>query len=106
MKESNSGRTPGTNQAWDGEDPFFEKKLRLGSQMAVVACKLAKLTAKNRSPSPDPSVSSVDTHTPSELRAISHIGNFTPTPPLASATRRASRLPVRSGRLGGAGTVC
>ncbi|KAI3358015.1 hypothetical protein L3Q82_003037 [Scortum barcoo] len=99
MKENKRGRVPRVEQLWDKEDLFFEKKLRVGSQLAVVACGMAKLTAKYRSPSPDSSVSSVDTHTPSELRAISQIGNFTPTPPSTPKSRRPTRLPVMSGRL-------
>ncbi|XP_044027057.1 TOG array regulator of axonemal microtubules protein 2-like [Siniperca chuatsi] len=73
------------------------------------ASKVAKLTPQNRSPSPDASISSVDTlssvdtHTPNELRAISQMDNFTPTPPPKASTRRVSRLPVMSGKLVGAG---
>lgn len=77
VEESISGQMPRTNQTLDKGDPVFEKKLRVGSQMAIVACQLAELTAKTRSPSPDASLSSVDMHTTSELKAISQFGHFT-----------------------------
>ncbi|CAK6949696.1 uncharacterized protein LOC122970175 [Scomber scombrus] len=101
------------DELWNDEDPFFEEKLHLGSEAAVIACKLAKLEARNLSPvtsicSVD-SLSSVDTHTPSELRCLSQIETpipspFTPTPPPTAAplSRRASRLPVMSANLSGA----
>ncbi|GLD62046.1 uncharacterized protein AKAME5_001380100 [Lates japonicus] len=105
LEEKNSGRTSSTNHLLDEEDPFFEKKLRLGSQMAVLACRLAKAKARNTSPSPDGSVSSVDslstvdTHTPSELRAISQLASpFTPSPPQTAAKTKKSCLPVRAGK--------
>ncbi|KAL7381787.1 hypothetical protein ABVT39_011275 [Epinephelus coioides] len=56
---------------------------------------------KDRSPSPD-SLSSVDTHTPTELRDIPYLGHFTPTLPPTAAPRRTSRLPVMRVRVGGA----
>ncbi|XP_070702987.1 uncharacterized protein [Pempheris klunzingeri] len=93
VEDNNSGQT----------ELFHDKKLYLGSQMAVFACKVAKLTAKNRSPSPTvsmvsvDSLSSVDTHTPNELRTIPQINSFSPTPPPMAATRRPSRLPVMYG---------
>ncbi|XP_044192173.1 uncharacterized protein LOC122970175 [Thunnus albacares] len=94
------------------EDPFFEEKLRVGSKRAMLACKLAKTEARRPSSvtsicSAD-SLSSVDKHTPNELRAIPQIRSpvsspFTPTlpPTAAPLTRRASRLPVMSANLGG-----
>ncbi|KAK1879127.1 Ribosomal RNA small subunit methyltransferase A [Dissostichus eleginoides] len=53
-------------------------------------------------------LSSVDTHTPSELRAIPLIADaFTPAPPAASAVplprRRVSRLPILCAKPSGAG---
>lgn len=63
------------------------------------------LIVKERSPSPDSSLSSVDTHTPTELRDIPYLGHFTPTPPPTAAPRRTSRLPVMSVRVGGAGML-
>lgn len=109
LEEKNPGRKSGTNQLLDEDDPFFEQKLRLGSHMAILACKLAKVTARNKSPSPDGSVISVDslntvdTHTTSELRAISKLGSpvtprFTPNPPKMAATMKKSRLPPRAGK--------
>ncbi|XP_018529340.1 uncharacterized protein LOC108881720 [Lates calcarifer] len=108
LEEKNPGRKSGTNQLLDEDDPFFEQKLRLGSHMAILACKLAKVTARNKSPSPDGSVISVDslntvdTHTTSELRAISKLGSpvtprFTPNPPKMAATMKKSCLPPRAG---------
>lgn len=97
----------GSNQTLVEEDRFFEKKLHLGGQMAILACKLAKVIGKDTSPSPSPSppssrgtLSSVDTHTPRELRAIPFLGSpdgsrFTPTPPPETSTRRKSQIPVR-----------
>ncbi|XP_028422434.1 TOG array regulator of axonemal microtubules protein 1-like [Perca flavescens] len=82
------------------EDPYFDKKLHLSCQIMTLASKIAKLRAANRSPSPDSTPSSVDTHTPTELRAISHIRSFTPTLP-PTAIRRQSRIPVL--KRGGAG---
>ncbi|KAI4818036.1 hypothetical protein KUCAC02_011402 [Chaenocephalus aceratus] len=67
------------------DNPFFEKKLLMGSKVAILHCKMAKVANKNRNPSPDYSLSSIDTHTPDELRIIPHLG-----PPI----RRPSRLPV------------
>ncbi|XP_031177275.1 uncharacterized protein LOC116065776 [Sander lucioperca] len=96
VEEDKRSRMATTNQTLLEEDPFFEKKLRLGSQIAILACKIAKLRAANRSPSPDSTHSSVDSHTPTELRAISHIRSFTPNPPPPP-----SRIPVM--KLGGAG---
>ncbi|XP_028454136.1 TOG array regulator of axonemal microtubules protein 1-like [Perca flavescens] len=95
-------RTSRANQALVEEEPFYEKKLRLGRKMAGG-------TAANRSPSRDSSFRSVNMHTPTELRAISHTSLFTPTPfpppppPPPRATRRPSRLPVIAMKFGGAG---
>ncbi|XP_028459719.1 uncharacterized protein LOC114572328 [Perca flavescens] len=99
LEEDNRVRMSTTHQTLVEEDPFFEKKLRLGSQMTIVACKMAKLTAANRSPSPDSSL----INTPTELRAISHLGHFTPTPPPPRVTRRPSCRPMMTMRLGGKG---
>ncbi|XP_018530902.1 uncharacterized protein LOC108882726 [Lates calcarifer] len=103
LEEKNSSRTSSTNHLLDEEDPFFEKKLRLGSQMAVFGCRLTKAKAKNTSPSPDGSMSSVDslstvdTHTPSELRAISQLASpLTLSPPQTAAKTKKSCLPVRT----------
>ncbi|KAI9540883.1 hypothetical protein NQZ68_036219 [Dissostichus eleginoides] len=93
-EEKNRGRASDTNQECLEDDPFFEKKLRVGGQMAVFACKVAKVVY--RSPSP---LSSVDSHTPDELRAISQFGPLNPTPPPKA---RPSRLPVLQ-HFGGAG---
>lgn len=101
------------DELWNKEDPFFEEKLHLASKAAVIACKLAKLEASNLSPvtsicSVDSS-STVDTHTPSELRSLSQVetpisspSNPTPPPTVAPLARRASRLPLMSANLSGA----
>lgn len=70
------------------DDPFFEQKLRLGSQMAIIACHLEKLKAKNRSPRLVAPTVSVDTQ-PQMCPTESPNALHTP------ATRRTSRLPVR-----------
>ncbi|KAJ4935473.1 hypothetical protein JOQ06_017006 [Pogonophryne albipinna] len=93
-EEKNRGWASDTNQECLEDDPFFEKKLRVGGQMAVFACKVAKVVY--RSPSP---LSSVDSHTPDELRAISQFVPLSPTPPPKA---RPSRLPVLQ-HFGGAG---
>ncbi|XP_034096697.1 TOG array regulator of axonemal microtubules protein 2-like [Gymnodraco acuticeps] len=67
------------------DNPFFEKKLLMGSKVAILHCKMAKVANKNRNTSPDYSLSSIDTHTPDELRIIPHLGR---------PIRRPSRLPV------------
>ncbi|XP_068432264.1 uncharacterized protein [Clinocottus analis] len=90
-KEGKKGRKSRTKQTLQEEEPFFEKKLHLGSRMAILACKLAKFTEAGRSSSPDSSLSSVDMQTPSELRSIVH---FPSSLPPTAATRRPSRLPV------------
>ncbi|XP_032380614.1 uncharacterized protein LOC116694827 [Etheostoma spectabile] len=79
-EEDNRGRTSTTNRTSLEDEPFLEKKLRLGSQMAIVACKIAKLRDATRSPSPDSPLSSVDLHTPTELREYPFL-SFPPTPP-------------------------
>lgn len=76
------------------DDPFFEKKLLMGSKVAILHCKMAKVANKIRNPSPDYSLSSIDTHTPDELRIIPHLG-----PPI----RRPSRLPVMKRKHSGEG---
>ncbi|XP_039641375.1 uncharacterized protein LOC120548937 [Perca fluviatilis] len=98
VEEDKRSLTSTASQTLLEEDPFFDKKLRLGCKMMTLACKIAKLRAANRNRSPDSTPSSVDTHT--ELRAISHIRSFTPTPP-PTAIRRPSRIPVL--KRGGAG---
>ncbi|TNN88098.1 hypothetical protein EYF80_001679 [Liparis tanakae] len=98
ISEDDKGdRTSRTNQTLQEEDPFFEKKLRLGSQMAIVTCKFAKFTDAYRSSSPDSFLSSVDMQTPDELRVI---GQFSPSPPPTAATRRPSLLPVSTVKYG------
>ncbi|KAF1381372.1 hypothetical protein PFLUV_G00153250 [Perca fluviatilis] len=93
LKDDKRVRTSRANRTLVEEEPFYEKKLRLGRKMAGG-------TAANRSPSTDSSLSSVDMHTPTELWAISHTRLFTPTPsppppsPPPRTTRRRSRLPV------------
>lgn len=92
------------NSSWD--------KIFLGSQMAVHACKEAQMEARDTSPTASISsvysLSSVDTHTPSELRAISLIGSPVEVTPLSPpcprppprmnplTRRRVSRIPVFS----------
>lgn len=107
LNEEDSGQAARANQMLYENDPFFEKKLYMGSLMAINACTLAKLAAKNRSPSPASSVDSlrsVDTHTPDELRAISQLNSFSPTPP-AAATKRPSRLPLMYGKWSNSSTL-
>ncbi|XP_031179200.1 uncharacterized protein LOC116067048 isoform X2 [Sander lucioperca] len=101
LKDDKRVRTSRANQTLVEEEPFYEKKLRLGRKMAGG-------TAANRSPSTDSSsLSSVNMHTPTEL--ISQTSLFTPTlsppppPPPPRATRRPSRLPVIAMKFGGAG---
>ncbi|XP_044077544.1 uncharacterized protein LOC122887917 [Siniperca chuatsi] len=103
-------------ESLDEEDDSFWDKVLLGSQMAALTCKEAQMANRDQSPtvsiSSVYSLSSVDTHTPNELRAISLIRNpvefttFKPTPPPPRAVplsrRRVSRLPVFSAKLSGA----
>ncbi|XP_070700144.1 uncharacterized protein [Pempheris klunzingeri] len=87
-----------------GEDDSFWDKVLLGSQMAVLACEEAKMADRYRSPTDSVySFSSVDAHTPSELRAMSLIRSpaevtnvRTPPQTAPSYRRRLSRLPVFS----------
>ncbi|XP_034734911.1 uncharacterized protein LOC117949031 [Etheostoma cragini] len=98
-EEDHRGWTSTTKRTLLEDEPFLEKKLRLGSQMAIVACKIAKLRDATRSPSPDSPLSSVDLHTPTELRDNSLL-SFPPTPPPRAGTRP-SCIPVA--KRGGAG---
>ncbi|XP_039675997.1 uncharacterized protein LOC120571230 [Perca fluviatilis] len=104
LKDDKRVRTSRANRTLVEEEPFYEKKLRLGRKMAGG-------TAANRSPSTDSSLSSVDMHTPTELWAISHTRLFTPTPsppppsPPPRTTRRRSRLPVIAMNFGRAGML-
>lgn len=101
ISEDDKGdRKSRTNQTLQEEDPFFEKKLLLGCQMAIVTCKLAKFTDAYRSSSPDSFLSSVDMQTPNELRVI---GQFSPSPPPTATTRRPTHLPVLTVKYGQAG---
>ncbi|XP_018546535.1 uncharacterized protein LOC108893160 [Lates calcarifer] len=90
---------------WNEEENCWDQ-VHLGSQTAL-AFKEASMGDEDRSPvasiSSVYSLSSVDTHTPSELRAISLIESpieVSPTPPQAVPLprRRASRLPVLSAK--------
>lgn len=103
----------------DEEDDSFWDTVLLGGQMAALACEEARVVGRDKSPSASTgsvySFGSLDTRMPSELGAISLIGssaevtNFKPTPPppppraAPLSRRRASRLPVFSARLSGAG---
>ncbi|KAA8580051.1 hypothetical protein FQN60_005586, partial [Etheostoma spectabile] len=91
-EEDDRSWTSITNQMLLEDDPFLEKKLHLGSKIATLA--------SVRRPSPDSPLSSVDTHTPTELRDISLLRSLTPTLP-PRAVRRPSRIPVM--KRGGAG---
>ncbi|XP_044199740.1 uncharacterized protein B0353.1-like [Thunnus albacares] len=101
--ERTSSWSTSTNQTLDEVEPFFEKKLHLGSERP----KLPKIKA--RSPSPVTSICSVDTHSPSELRAMSQrpiSTPFTPTPPPPPTadplTGRVPLPPIMSANLSGA----
>ena len=90
------------------EDDSFWDKFLLGSGMAAQVHKEFRMadTSPTASIGSLDSLSSVDTHTPSELRAISLIGSpvestpLSPTPPPPRATplirRRGSHLPLLS----------
>lgn len=89
-----------TQRSVDEEDDSFWDGVLLGSPMAD---RVQSPTTSIRSVS---SLSSVDRHTPDELRAIWQIGSpveatFTPTPPRAVplSRSRVSRLPVLSTKL-------
>lgn len=63
------------NKALD--EPFFDTKLPLGSQLVALPCEMTETPGRARKPSPNALVGSVDTlstmdtHTPSELTSIS-----------------------------------
>ncbi|XP_042356730.1 crescerin-like protein che-12 [Plectropomus leopardus] len=87
----------------DEEDDSFWDKVFLGGQMAACAIKEAQMA--EREASPTASLRSVDTCTPTELRAIPLIEDIPirPTPPptpraLPPLRRRTSRLPVLTGK--------
>ncbi|GLD65385.1 uncharacterized protein AKAME5_002931700 [Lates japonicus] len=92
---------------WNKEENSCWDQVHLSSQMAALAFKEASVGDGDRSPvasiSSVYSLSSVDTCTPSELRAISLIGSpieVSPTPPqvVPLPRRRPSRLPVLSAK--------
>ena len=96
-------------RSWEEEDDdsFWEKVLS-GGRMAALACKEASTIDGDESPTA--SISSVDTHTPSELRRVPLIVSpvedpATPPPPRAVplTRRRVSRLPVFSAKYAGKG---
>ncbi|XP_032391950.1 proline-rich protein 36 [Etheostoma spectabile] len=99
LKDDKRVRTFRTNQTMVEEEPFSKKRLGLGSKMA------GWNAANRRNPRTHASLSSVDMPTPTELRAISKVSLFTPSPPSSPpprATRRPSCLPVITTKFGGA----
>ncbi|XP_032363124.1 uncharacterized protein LOC116675325 [Etheostoma spectabile] len=94
LKDDKRVRTFRTNQTMVEEEPFSKKRLGLGSKMA------GWNAANRRNPRTHASLSSVDMPTPTELRAISKVSLFTPSPPSSPpprATRRPSCLPKLPG---------
>lgn len=95
VEEKSCSQTSRSNQTLYKDDPFFEKKLRLGSQMAILACKLEKLKVENRSPTPVAPMNSVDTQPQPQMCPTA-----SPSPLHTPATKRTSRLPVKTSGAG------
>lgn len=105
IEEKNCSWTSRNTETWDEQDQIFEKTLHQDSRSPKLKCMVDELYTMHRSLSPDDSVdsvdslSTVDSHTPSDLRAISPLRSpdlspFTPTPPQTTSRRR-SCIPVK-----------